>query len=79
MLSVLASHKNVWSTIPKSNDFICKIFYWDTEGSSETEIGKLKNTFSINKQVLRLQISVEYFVLVAFTNANQQMLHVTLK
>lgn len=45
----------------------------DAKGSGETEISKLENTLSVDKQVLGLEISVEDLMLVALCNSIKQL------
>lgn len=39
--------------------------YWNTESSSKTKICQLDNSFGIEKQVVRLQVSMKYSAAVA--------------
>ena len=55
---ILWSHQNIWCSIPKSDHLMSEVFDWDTKSSSKTKISKLKDVFSIDKQILRLKISV---------------------
>ena len=42
-----------------------EILDWNTEGSGETEIGKFEDSFTVNKKILWLQISVENLMFMA--------------
>lgn len=47
----------------------------DTEGSGKTKIGKLQVALAINKQVLRLQVTVQDAVAVTVSNSLNELCH----
>ena len=55
-----------------------EVFNGDAESAGKTEICQLQQTFSVNEQVLRLQVSVEHFVSVALFDTVQKLIQVFL-
>lgn len=51
----------------------------DAKGPGETKVGKLDDTISVNQEVLRLQVSMQYPPFVAEQNALQNLVQVTLQ
>ena len=45
----------------------------NTEGSSQAEISQFEQAFPINQQILRLQVSMEHLVPMAFLYAIQEL------
>lgn len=62
---MLLTKEDFRSTVPESNNFMGVSLDWETESTSETEIGKLDHTILVDQQVLRLEVSVHHSVSMA--------------
>lgn len=75
---ILRAHKNVGRAIPQRHDLMREVLDWDAESARQTKVGQLKNVVFVDEQVLRLEISMKYFVLVAFGGARKQLVQIRL-
>lgn len=71
---VLGAHEDIWSSVPKGDYLMGEVFHRNSKGTSQPEICQLQNTLAIDEQVLRLQISMEYLVLVALGSSVEQLI-----
>jgi len=75
---VLAAHQNIGGSVPQCDDLVSEVLHRNAKGAGKTEIGKLKDAFSVNEKVLRLEISVQHFMLVTLRDSVQELIQIRL-
>lgn len=65
------AHEELWSSIPTRHDHVCHedivmaaVEHVLRDSSSETKVGDLKQTLVVQKDIGRLQVSVDDIILV---------------
>ena len=76
---VLGAEQNVGRTVPERDDLVREVLDRDSEGTGQTKVRELEHVLSIDQQVLWLQVSVKYLVLVALGRSAQQLVQEGLK
>lgn len=51
---VLGAKQDVGGTVPERDDFVREVLNRDAEGTSQTKVSKLQQSFPIDQQILRL-------------------------
>ena len=51
-----------------------EVLNWNTEGTSKSKISQLESTFSVDQQVLWLQVSVKHLMSMTLLNPIQQLI-----
>ena len=65
----LISKQNFRCTIPQSNNFMTVWTQRNAESASKTKISELEKTICINKQILRLQVTMKNAMTVAISKS----------
>ena len=76
---VFGAKQDIGCTVPQSDDLVSEVLDRDAEGASETEICQLQQTFSVDEQVLRLEVSMEHFVPMTLLYSVQELIQVFLQ
>lgn len=70
-----AAEQNVGRAVPQRDDLVGEGVDRDSEGAGKTKIGELQLALVVDEQVLGLEITVQDAVLVAKSDAAQQLVH----
>lgn len=70
-----ASEKDIWRTVPECDDLVREGVDRDAECTGETEVAKLQQTFTVDEQVLGLEVAVENTVLMAEVDSLEKLVH----
>ena len=62
---LLVAQEHVRRTVPQSHNLVGLVLHWDPTASGQSEVSQLEYLFLGNQQVLRFQVSVQNFLLVA--------------
>ena len=69
------AEEDVGGAVPEGNNLVGEGVDGDTEGAGEAKVGKFELAFVIDEEVLRFEVAVEDAVVVAESDALEELVH----
>lgn len=76
---MLLSKKDLRCPIPQSHNLVCISAHRKTNGSGKTKVSQFKDTLLVDKQILRLQVSMEDSSGVTIRKSGNKLVKITLR